>query len=277
MHGRSMQAELLTKSPSHVSHACIQTHKRQTQTDRHLSRERQMSRSNHQSRPRIFTFFGPLWWFCVFVFVCEEGKGRRGEGGGGFSHICCVFLFTHVSCLCQCCLLVFFLCLGLDRSIFSSFQEMMTDANHVSFPFTMRDSETKGRGKRIQVVFLSHFHFSVKLSQDLLRPYDRSTHVDPPFLIRLGLFCTQQIPRGALIHQAPCLIFPRQSYEDHARHTVLEHYLYNCKNGDRLLALGYGSIFNHHRQPNVDYRIDKDKLEIKYYAARDVIIGEELW
>ena len=96
-----------------------------------------------------------------------------------------------------------------------------------------------------------------------------------PFLT--GLFCSRPIPRGTLIHTAPCLLFPLASYESHARHTVLEHYLYNCRNGDRLLALGYGSIFNHHREPTVDYRIEKDKLEIKYYAVRDVDVGEELW
>jgi SET domain-containing protein len=40
------------------------------------------------------------------------------------------------------------------------------------------------------------------------------------------------------------------------RFTVLEHYLFNDKaTGGKLLALGYGSLFNHSQHPNVDYRV----------------------
>ncbi len=87
-----------------------------------------------------------------------------------------------------------------------------------------------------------------------------------------------------------CILMPRQQYADHGRcrqwlgctplsflkasttetqsrshlstwrsfrrHTVLEHYLFNAKDGDMLLALGLGSLFNHSRRPNLDYRVD---------------------
>ncbi|KAL3141986.1 hypothetical protein ABBQ32_004630 [Trebouxia sp. C0010 RCD-2024] len=43
-----------------------------------------------------------------------------------------------------------------------------------------------------------------------------------------------------------------------------------------LLALGVGSLFNHSRQPNLDYRVDHDKLIIRYFAAKSVPAGEEL-
>lgn len=43
-----------------------------------------------------------------------------------------------------------------------------------------------------------------------------------------------------------------------------------------LLALGVGSLFNHSRQPSLDYRIDYDSLIIRYFAARNVTQGEEL-
>lgn len=43
-----------------------------------------------------------------------------------------------------------------------------------------------------------------------------------------------------------------------------------------LLALGVGSLFNHSRQPNLDYRIDHDKLVINYFAVRDIKAEEEL-
>ena len=43
-----------------------------------------------------------------------------------------------------------------------------------------------------------------------------------------------------------------------------------------LLALGVGSLFNHSKQPNLDYRIDHDNLIINYFAARNVSPEEEL-
>ena len=43
-----------------------------------------------------------------------------------------------------------------------------------------------------------------------------------------------------------------------------------------LLALGVGSLFNHSKHPNLDYRIDNDNLVINYFAARHVCPAEEL-
>mmetsp|Transcript_827 Transcript_827/g.2369 ORF Transcript_827/g.2369 Transcript_827/m.2369 type:complete len:118 (+) Transcript_827:1302-1655(+) len=62
------------------------------------------------------------------------------------------------------------------------------------------------------------------------------------------------------------------------RHTILDAYLFNCGDGDRLLSLGVGSLFNHSsRAPNVDYRIDKSALTILYSTSyRAVKAGEEL-
>lgn len=54
-----------------------------------------------------------------------------------------------------------------------------------------------------------------------------------------------------------------------ARHTVLEHYLFKFR-GEMLLCLGVGSLFNHSRTPSLDYRIDREELIIRFYAARDV-------
>ncbi|GMI11015.1 hypothetical protein TrLO_g13130 [Triparma laevis f. longispina] len=92
-----------------------------------------------------------------------------------------------------------------------------------------------------------------------------------------GLYATKCIPSGTLIHTAPCLLFPSSTYTNHARHTVLEHYLFNCPNGDRLLALGYGSIFNHDETPNVDFRVDRENLEVRYIACKEIDVGCELF
>ena len=80
-----------------------------------------------------------------------------------------------------------------------------------------------------------------------------------------------------MVHTAPVIVAPMEEYANHAKHTTFEHYLFKCKDGDLLLALGYGSLFNHARQPNVNYRLDKEAGVIRYYAAlgRAIAPGDE--
>ena len=49
-------------------------------------------------------------------------------------------------------------------------------------------------------------------------------------------------------------------------------------NQGALTNSGYGSLFNHARQPNVNYRLDKEAGVIRYYAAlgRAIAPGDEL-
>ncbi|KAK9823637.1 hypothetical protein WJX72_004376 [[Myrmecia] bisecta] len=84
-----------------------------------------------------------------------------------------------------------------------------------------------------------------------------------------GVAARIDIKRGSLVEKAHCLLVPQQQYEQHARHTVFEHYLFHGKDGQMLLALGVGSLFNHSRQPNLDYRIDHSGLIIRRHRSHD--------
>lgn len=57
---------------------------------------------------------------------------------------------------------------------------------------------------------------------------------------------------------------------------MLEHYLFKGRDGSMLLALGIGSLFNHSRQPNLDYRVDVQNQLITYMTARNIKADEEL-
>ncbi len=57
---------------------------------------------------------------------------------------------------------------------------------------------------------------------------------------------------------------------------MLEHYLFGGRNGDLLLALGVGSLFNHSKQPNLSYTVDQQLQLIHFRAARDIAANEEL-
>ena len=70
-----------------------------------------------------------------------------------------------------------------------------------------------------------------------------------------SMFATMNISYGELIHAAPGLLIPKIEYDEHGVHTPLSCYVFNVKSGDKMLAFGYGSMFNHSsRKPNVDYR-----------------------
>jgi uncharacterized protein len=93
-----------------------------------------------------------------------------------------------------------------------------------------------------------------------------------------GLFATADIPPRTLIHIAPCINVLQSEYDQHMRHTVLEHYLFNdVTTGNKLLALGYGSLFNHSNRPNVNYRIRSSNQCIEYTSGHQMILaGNEL-
>jgi hypothetical protein len=73
-----------------------------------------------------------------------------------------------------------------------------------------------------------------------------------------GLIATRDILPHTVLHVAPTIILHANEYQSHLKYTLLEDYLFKApSNGQYLLALGYGSLFNHSQSPNVDYRIER--------------------
>lgn len=103
-----------------------------------------------------------------------------------------------------------------------------------------------------------------------------------------GLFAAVDIPPLSVVHTAPCIAVQKDEYESHARYTIFEHYLFNdTVSGNKLLALGYGSLFNHdsHR-PNIIYHIHSHQQTIVYKSGVQMIpkdtelcisYGSNLW
>lgn len=94
-----------------------------------------------------------------------------------------------------------------------------------------------------------------------------------------GLFARQYLEQNTLVHIAPCILISNEEYENHMKFTCLEHYLFNCRaTGDKYLALGYGSLFNHHStHPNVIYKVFPKEREIRFYVGyKPIQCDEEL-
>jgi SET domain-containing protein len=71
-------------------------------------------------------------------------------------------------------------------------------------------------------------------------PPDDAPPMAPPYACRTsiktssgdagrGLFALRDIAQGERVHLAHCILVPKEEYESHCRHTVFEHYLFNCR------------------------------------------------
>lgn len=91
-----------------------------------------------------------------------------------------------------------------------------------------------------------------------------------------GIFATQLIPAQTTIEISPVMLFSKAEYEEHGRHTIIDHYTFKWRDGRMALALGLGSIFNHSSNPNVTYELDNAHACIRYTTTRVIQPDEEL-
>jgi uncharacterized protein len=86
-----------------------------------------------------------------------------------------------------------------------------------------------------------------------------------------GVFATKRFRKGQLVEVCPTVEVPDADVVGR-----LDDYVYSSvKDGDSLIVLGYGMLYNHSAEPNVEY----DQVEpsrITYRAIRNVEPGEEL-
>ncbi|KAG1748668.1 hypothetical protein EDB19DRAFT_1905016 [Suillus lakei] len=92
-----------------------------------------------------------------------------------------------------------------------------------------------------------------------------------------GVYASRVIPPQTVIEVSPVLLFTRTEYEDHGRHTILDHYTFKWRDGRIALALGLGPRFNHSSHPNVTYTIDPAHECIRYTSTRTINPEEELY
>jgi hypothetical protein len=89
-----------------------------------------------------------------------------------------------------------------------------------------------------------------------------------------GVFATRGFAQGDLVETAPVLVLP-PSEQDRLDGTVLDWYVFGWRD-TVALALGYGSLYNHAWEPNLDYRKRFDLCVIELVAICEIKAGEEL-
>ena len=96
-----------------------------------------------------------------------------------------------------------------------------------------------------------------------------------------SIFASRPIESNTIIDISPVLLFNPEEYEAHGRHTILDSYTFvwekSTSGNTMALALGLGSLFNHHpTSANISYELDKTTRSIRYRTVRQIQKGEEL-
>ena len=98
-----------------------------------------------------------------------------------------------------------------------------------------------------------------------------------------GVFARRPIGEGTIFERAPVLFIPRQQVFDESnrprRACRLSWYVYDWGNEDGeeyvVVALGYGSLYNHSYQSNAIYRMESPDT-IEFVAVRNIEVNEEI-
>ncbi|MGB3799329.1 MAG: SET domain-containing protein [Lewinella sp.] len=100
-------------------------------------------------------------------------------------------------------------------------------------------------------------------------------YVRPSPLGGRGVFTAQDIEEGTVVELAPVIIL---SAEDRVtiHGTALHDYYFLWAGEGAAIALGYGSLYNHASEGNLDFEMDYINDQIRFAAARQISAGEEL-
>jgi uncharacterized protein len=86
-----------------------------------------------------------------------------------------------------------------------------------------------------------------------------------------GVFATRRYLKGQLVESCPTVELPDSDVTGR-----LGDYVYSSVNDDDvLLVLGYGMLYNHSENPNVEY-VQDDPSTMRFLALRTVRPGDEL-
>jgi SET domain-containing protein len=90
-----------------------------------------------------------------------------------------------------------------------------------------------------------------------------------------GAFALKAIKEGEIIERCPAL----EVTDKDIGGELLNYVFYGNAENKRLVAMGYGMLFNHSSSPNVAYYREDSSTgtELVIYALRDITRGEEMY
>ena len=94
------------------------------------------------------------------------------------------------------------------------------------------------------------------------------------FVSGRGVFAGENIRKGEIIEVAPILILEFTDFIDTKWNLLFEYFFW--MDDFVVLALGYGSMYNHSKDPNCEYKINKEYKIITFTAIKDISKDEEI-
>lgn len=93
-----------------------------------------------------------------------------------------------------------------------------------------------------------------------------------------GVFALADIKKNEVIEGCPVIIFNNED-DGLVTQTILQYYVFEHTKKTSLLALGFGSLYNHSLTPNARYEIEENELgSVLYFVAkRKILKGEEIY
>lgn len=95
----------------------------------------------------------------------------------------------------------------------------------------------------------------------------------------LGIFANEDIKNGEIFEITPLLDVVKSKEEDLGLEFLYDYRFAYNKNGKTIklvLALGYGSLYNHGDDPNASWKLNEELDMFEFYAVKDIKAGEEI-
>ena len=89
----------------------------------------------------------------------------------------------------------------------------------------------------------------------------------------LGVFSTRAFKKDEIVEVCPYLQIFNGHMDDECE---VGDYTFDFDDESEVLIQGYGSMYNHHKDHNLDYIFDEETDMFEYTALRDIRKGEEL-
>lgn len=95
------------------------------------------------------------------------------------------------------------------------------------------------------------------------------------FVSGRGVFAGEDIKKGEVIEVAPILVLEFTEFIDSKWNLLFEYYFW--MDHYVVLALGYGSLYNHSKDPNCKYKINRAKKSIQFTALKNIKKDSEIY
>lgn len=107
----------------------------------------------------------------------------------------------------------------------------------------------------------------------MINPSDK-IYIDRSSIGGRGVFAARDMKKDELVETAPYIIIG-----DNDASGELLHYEFGHEEGKNLFCLGYGSMYNHSKKPNIEYRYSSNKLKncLDFIALKNIKKDEELF